>query len=238
MRNKIMIQMGELLAAIVLSACGTTTVQTVPPQPRTLNVSGSGQVFLTPDVAYISIGIHTEGENASETVTKNTRQAQALIEAIKSTGVEAKDVQTSNFSIYPQQRYNDQGEMVGTYYVVENTVYVTVRDLAKIGSLLDTAVKSGANNIYGIQFDVADKTQALSEGRKKAVENARTQAEELAQAAGVTLGAVQSLSSYGGYPQPVFLEGKGGGGMAAAEVPISPGQISLTVDVNIVYEIK
>jgi uncharacterized protein YggE len=115
---------------------------------------------------------------------------------------------------------------------------VTLRDLTKLGDLLDAVVKAGANNINSIQFDVADQETALSDARKQAVANARKQADELAQAAGVTLGDIQTIStSTSGVPVPVF-EGKGGGGQLAASVPVSAGQLVVSVDVYIVYLIK
>jgi uncharacterized protein YggE len=118
---------------------------------------------------------------------------------------------------------------------------VTIHDLTKIGGILTAATQAGANNIYGIQFDVADKNTALAGARKAAVENAKQQADELAQAAGVTLGAVQSINYYNNYPSPVMMDGKGGGSpmtYQAASVPVNPGQLTFTVDVNIVYEIQ
>jgi uncharacterized protein YggE len=130
--------------------------------------------------------------------------------------------------------------LTGVIFFVDNTVYVTMRDLTKIGDILGEAVKAGANSIYGIQFDVADKTTALASARKSAVENARTQADELAQAAGVKLGSVQNINYYNSYPVPVMADDKGGGMMTnqAASVPITPGQLTFTVDVNIVYAIQ
>lgn len=113
-----------------------------------------------------------------------------------------------------------------------------MRDLTKVGELLDLVVKAGANSINGIQFDVADKSKALSEARKAAVADAAMQAKELAEAAGVILGPIQTISVSGAVPTPIY-EGKGGGGvMAASNAPISPGQMTIIVDVSIVYEIQ
>lgn len=233
-----------LLAALALTACGTPALAqsepTSEPPVRTLRVNGSGQVFISPDIAYISIGVHTEGEEAAAVVADNNDQAAELVAALEDAGVAEKDIQTTNFSISPRQEYDDQGNLQGITYVVDNSVNVTVRDLESIGDLLDAAVQAGANAVNGISFDVSDKVSALSQARQAAVENARAQAEELAAAAGVELGAIQSINSYGGFPTPVEFA-RGGGAIAqeaAANVPISPGQNSLTVDVEIVYEIQ
>jgi uncharacterized protein YggE len=161
--------MAILVLSIALTACGPSTI-TVQPQPpqRTITVTGTGMVTLTPDIAYINIGVHSQDASASVALTDNSTKAQAIIEVIKAAGVAEKDIQTTNFSIYPQQQYDNNGNMTGILYVVENTVYVTVRDLSTLGSLLDATVRAGANTINSISFDLADKTAALSQARSTA----------------------------------------------------------------------
>jgi uncharacterized protein YggE len=200
-------------------------------------VTGRGEVLLAPDIATIHIGVRTEGQDAAEAVASNNEQALQVANALRDLGVEAKDIQTSNFSIYPQQQFDERGAVTGTTYVVENTVFVTVRDLGRLGVLLDAVVSTGANSISGINFDVADKEEPMAEAREKAVQNARALAEQLASAAGVTLGEIQNISIVSGAPVP-FFAGRGGLDQAAAEVPISPGQLSLTAEVTIVFEIR
>jgi len=154
--------------------------------------------------------------------------------------VEDKDLRTTNFSIWPSQQYSPEGTVTGTVYMVDNTVYVTVRNLDGLGDLLDDTIAAGANSINSIQFDVADKSAAVKEARAKAVEDAKKQAQELADAAGVNLGDIQSISFYDNSPYPVF-EGKGGGGGGAAAqsaVAIQPGQLTISVTVNLTYDIK
>jgi len=238
MRTKFLALSFVFVLALVLSGCSVKLNQ--PATPPTLNVNGSAQVQLAPDIAYISIGVHTENADANLAVSDNSSQAQKVVDALKAAGVDEKDLRTSNYSISPQQQTDDKGKVTGILFVVDNTVYVTMRDLTKIGDILSAATKAGANNIYGIQFDVADKNTALAGARKTAVENARQQAEELAQAAGVTLGAVQNINYYNNYPSPVMSDGKGGNAMysQAASVPVTPGQLTFTVDVNIVYAIQ
>jgi uncharacterized protein len=230
-----------LALALILSACGPTTIRQEAQQAvRSLNVNGVGQVYLTPDIAYIYIGVHNEAPTASDAVDANKVQTNAVIDALKGAGVDEKDIRTTNFSIWPSQQYGPDGTVTGTIYMVDNTVYIVVRDLDGLGSLLDDVISAGANSINSIQFDVADKTQAVKDARVKAVEDAKTQASELADAAGVKLGEIQTISFYDNTPVPMY-EGKGGGGgaMAAdASVPIQPGQLSISVSVNIVYTIK
>jgi uncharacterized protein YggE len=193
---------------------------------------------------YVTIGVHTEGKDAGAAVTSNNAKSKSVSDALKALGVDAKDIQTTNFSIYPQQQYDPQGKATGEItYMVDNSVMVTVRDLSKIGTVLDAVVKAGANSISGIQYDVADRQKALSDARKLAVADAEKQAGELATAAGVTLGPVQNISSNTtSSPIPMYdVKGVGGGGaMAAAapSVPVSAGQLVVIVDVGMVFAIQ
>jgi uncharacterized protein YggE len=239
MRTKIFIPTILIIAAVALSAC-SASIQLGQSQPRTISVTGNSQVIMTPDIAYVSIGVHSEAKTATEAVASNNTQTQAVIDAIKAQGVDAKDIQTTNFSVYQQEKFTPTGESLGTFFMADNTVYVTMRDITKIGDILDAAISAGANNIYGITFDVQKKDAALATGRDQAMADANTQAQELAKAAGTTLGDVQSISYYSSSPSPIYYDNKaapagvGGGG----SVPISAGQLTLTVSVSVVYGIK
>lgn len=239
MNTKKLVLLALMGLAITLSACNAIQPG-VGFQPRTISVNGSAQMVLTPDIAYVSIGVHTEAEDAKEAMASNNQQTQAVIGSLLAAGVDDKDIQTINFSIYPQERYSPTGESQGKYFSVDNTVYVKVRDLTGLGELLDSAVQAGANTIYGITFDIENKDAATEQGRKEAVENARKQAEQLAAAAGVSLGPVYSLSSYSSYPMPMAYDVKGMGGAAdmVASAPITPGQMTITVDVSVSFEIR
>lgn len=242
MKNRFLLVSAVALLALLVSACGPTTInQAAQPPLRTVSVSGAGTAYLVPDIAYIYVGVHTEKPSASDAVTENNEQTQKMIEALRDFGIDAKDIRTTNFSIWPQERYDPlTGTPTGEKtYVVDNTVYVTVRDLDKLGDLLDTVVAAGANTVNSIQFDVADKDEALKDARAEAVKDAAEKAKELADAAGVQLGEVQTIGFYDNVSYPVF-EGKGGGGgdVAQAAVPIQPGQLTFTVNVNVTYMIK
>ena len=241
MKTKSMIIAAVALLALVISACGPTTInQEAPAAIRTLNVSGTGQANLVPDIAYIYVGVHTEKPSAAEAVSENNAQTQQMIQALTDFGIDSKDIRTTNFSIYPMDKYDPStGAPLGEKtFSVDNTVYVTVRDLDKLGDLLDTVITAGANTVNSIQFDVANKTEALKQARTDAVKNAEAQAKELATAAGLTLGEVQSISFYDTPIYPV-MDGRGAAGVAAeSAVPIQPGQLTFTVTVNISYAIK
>jgi uncharacterized protein YggE len=240
MKTKTIFFAAVTLLALVVSACGVVAPSAGAPA-RSLSVAGSGTANLVPDIAYIYLGVHTELPSASEAVTANNAQTQKMIEALTAFGIDAKDIRTTNFSIYPFDKYDPlTGTPTGQkYYSVDNTVYVTIRDLTKLGGLLDTVVTAGANTVNSIQFDVADKDSALKQARADALADAKAKAEELSGVAGVSLGEIQTISFADSQPFPIFDgRGGGGGGDAAAAVPIQPGQLTFTVTVNVTYEIK
>ena len=233
MRTKLTLIVSVLVLALVLSACGPAASG----ETRSLSVTGSGMVSLTPDIAYIYIGVHTENRDIAQALAENNLQAQAVADALKNAGVAAEDIQTSSFSVWSMEDYDEVGQAY-TKYTVDNSVYVTVRDLSNLGALLNTVVGSGANTINSIQFDVADKTAALTEARQKAMENAAALAGELAQVAGLSLGEIQTITYTDSMPYPYY--GMGGGGASApnASVPIQPGQLQISVTVNVTYAVR
>lgn len=211
----------------------------LPSSSRTITVTGVSQVAVTPDIAYITVGSRQEADSVSEAVENSTATVGKIMEAVIAAGVAEEDIQTSNFSVYSTDKYTLEGIRSGSSYAVENTVYITVRDLTKMGEVLGEAVKAGANTVWGIQFDKSDKSEALSKGRAEAVEKAADQAQELADAAGVTLGELQSISHYSGYSTP-YGAGMGGGAPIAASsaIAISPGQQYIQVDVTVTYLVE
>lgn len=251
MRNKLYLLTIIVIAAALLTACSSlgaiipakaaTKLQTTDASTaaRTMTSAGTGKVYLVPDVAYVNIGVHTEAEDVKEALASNTSQAQKVASVLSEMGVDGKDIQTSSFNVFPQQQFDPQGQLIGTKYVVDNTIYVTVRDLNKLGEMLDGVVRSGANNINGISFDVFNKEQAVSDARRLAIEDARKVAQEMAQAAGIELGAVQNLSVYSQSGPIAAYDSKGGGAAAAANpVPVSAGQMVIQMDASITFEIK
>lgn len=207
---------------------------------HTLSVAGNGKVYLTPDVAYVYIGVQSNAESVGDALTANNEKAQAISKTLQDLGVQAKDIQTSSFNIYPIQQSDPEGKLLPVTYNVDNTVYVTVRDLTILGKLLDAVVRSGANSINSINFDVTDREKALSEARRLAVEDARKQADEVAAAAGVKITGVVNLSvNVSGGPIARYdAKAVGAGNAMAAQVPISAGQLMISVDVSVLYQIQ
>jgi hypothetical protein len=166
-----------------------------PPALRLLTVSGQGEVKAVPDMASLSAGVTTTATTAKDALAANSRAMNAVFDTLKRLGVADKDMQTSNFSVYPQYQECKPNvtcprHIVG--YQVSNTVNVTV-DLGKAGAVLDALVSSGSNQIGGVAFSIRDPKPLLAEARAAAVKDAIDRAETYAKAAGVTLGPIQSI---------------------------------------------
>jgi uncharacterized protein len=238
MRNKLTFFTIITALILTLSACGANSSGTAV-AARTISVNGSGTVYLTPDIAYINIGVHTEDADVGTAVDQNNQKSKAIIDAIKELDVADEDIQTTNFSVYNSQQYDPiTGKQTGILYMVDNSVVIKLRDLSKMSSLLDGSIAAGANNINSVSFDIADKSEPIKQARMLALENAQSLAKELSDGAGVTLGDVQTLSYYDYSPAPYY--GSGGVNMdsTSPSTPINPGQMQLSVDVSVVYEIK
>jgi uncharacterized protein YggE len=205
----------------------------------TISATGEGKVTADPDLAQVVIGVDTRALTAKEAAEKNTETMNEVFAAIRGMGIEDKDIQTANYSVQAEINYDAQGEQRLVGYLVSNQVVVKMRDLEKVGDLLDAVTQAGANNIYGITFTVEDFTPLKSEARAKAVADAMSRAQQLADAANVRLGDLSSLSEteMGGNmflaytPQAVKLGGDGA-------APIAPGQLEVTVQVVMTYAIS
>lgn len=237
-----------VLIIIVMSGCNFLSGQPVSipvaaPAPaetqRTINVTGNGIVTATPDIGYLNIGVHTENVDSDIAVNQNNELTRKVKDALKEFGVEDKDIQTSNFNIYLQTPYSGiQGE--SSKIMVDNTVLVTVRDLSNLSKMLGEAIRSGANNVYGITFDIVDKSSLREHARAKAMEDATNQASQLAALSGGKPGKVISVTVVtNAVPFQYYGGGMGGGGGMAnnSNVPVSAGSSTISVDVNVVFEL-
>jgi hypothetical protein len=241
--------LAAVLGLTALTGCGAAlpaagTAAGATDTPHTIVVSGSGTAYGQPDIATIQIGVQTRHTDAGESVSQNTDKMNGITAALKAMGIEDKDIQTTNFSVYGQQDYDPQtGLPTGTTtYVVDNTVSVTVRDLSTIGAVLGQATDAGANNIYGISFGVSDSAALEAEARAKAMADAKARAEQLAAAAGVSLGEPMTISEYSySAPIPYALDRvavESAAGLGGASVPVSSGQLQVTLQVNVTYVIR
>jgi len=215
------------------SATGTAAVL-----PRTITVVGEGTVAVVPDMASVQIGVEMTGDSAEQASADVSDTMDAVLAALTKLRIPTKDVQTSGFNIYVERPTGPDGQPSGdVIYHVSNSVTVTIRDLSKVGDVLEAAIAAGANNIYGVNFSVGDPDTVMAEARKKASEDALARAEELAALHDVAVGELISISEViSGNAVPMasvnasYALGKGGG-------PLAPGELEMTAQLQVVYAI-
>jgi uncharacterized protein YggE len=164
-----------------------------------------------------------------------------VIKALKAAGIDEKDIQTSYYNVYSEQRFKPEtGQSTGEYvYHASSSLNVTIRDLSKVGATLTAAIAAGANNVSGVSFSVADSSRLEAAAREKAVSDARARAADLARLFNAQVGDVVTISEViNGGPLPMYdkgaVAGLGGGG----SVPIQPGQLSVSSQLQVTFEIK
>jgi uncharacterized protein YggE len=233
-------QLWPLLSLAVFAFAAAPAVAAPHNSTPVISVSGMGQAQSAPDTAAISAGVTTTGTTAGEALAANTKAMAALIATLKAQGVDAKDIQTSRFSVNPQYVYPDRNgggdnsppRIVG--YQVENGVDVKVRRLADLGTILDRIVGAGANTINNISFSVANPAELLTEARKAAFADARQKAATYASAAGGALGSIVSVDETPTAPPvPRPMMAKAAFAADSAPVPVEAGQVTFTVDVAV-----
>jgi uncharacterized protein YggE len=207
---------------------------------RLITMSGAGEVTGTPDRADISIGVTSFAVRANDALTANTAAMQKVMDGLKAAGIALADLQTAGFSVNPRMSYDPQGgkppKLEG--YDVSNELRVTVRDLAKLGYILDAAVADGSNAVNGLSFSVSKPESLLAEARRKAMEDALSRAKLYAEVAGARLGEVVTISEeMRDIVQPMAVRMDR---MAAesAPVPVAPGQQTVRASVTAVWRLE
>ena len=204
--------------------------------PGTITVTGEGVVTAAPDLATVSLGVTTQGTTAAEAMAANSASLSAVLDRVKAAGVEERDIQTSTLNLNPNWSNSDGSSMpVIQGYVATNVLSIRVRDMGKLGPILDAAISDGANTLNGVSFGLAEPDPAMDEARKEAVAEARARAELLVGAAGGSLGRILSISEAGyAPPMPMFrMEAA----MADAAPPVQGGEVGVTAQVTITWEI-
>jgi len=205
-----------------------------------LTVHGHSELKVKPDIAYITLSVTTQTRAQAEAVSTNATRSVNLIAALKKAGIQSQDIQTMSYTVEPQYDYNTSPP-IGVGYQVTNTFQVTVRDLTKVGLILDTASKTGSTQAGDVRFDLADHTKYQGEALVAAVAEAKFRADLMAGAAGVSLGRLVALSDMDvPVVTPIFMQ-KRMGVMAAAAQPTTPvqdQQVDITADVVAVYSIS
>lgn len=223
------------IAAAAILSVETSMAADSDKTDRTVSVSATGSVTAEPDVAQISAGVVTEADSAKDAIGRNSVVMTKLIDGLKAAGTQPKDIQTTTLNVEPRYTQPKDGRAAAINgYRVINQVRLTVRDVKRLGDVLDQAITLGANQINHIAFDIANLETSKDEARKQAMENARRRGELYAKAAGGQLGPVLRISESVGEPHPLP-----GGRMAMrASVPIEPGTRSLEVEVHVTYALR
>jgi uncharacterized protein YggE len=224
------------------SAAVAPAAQTgVPAVPGSITVVGQGKAFGTPDQAQAQIGVDIFAETVDEAANQNQATFDQLMAALTDLGIAQEDIQTSNYSVWAEQRYNENGIPEGIAgYRVTNQVNVTIRDISKVSDVLAAAIDAGANSIYGVSFSVADPAALEAEARAAAMADAEQRAASLAELGNVELGGISIISEVIGSPVQPLLRDMGAGGAAelASAPGISPGQLSFQVQVQVTYALQ
>jgi len=207
---------------------------------RFVEISGEGSVSAALDFARVTLGVTSTGKNAGEAMAANAKAANALVSLVKAEGVAPADIQTSELSISPMFSQAPPGQQTAptiTGYSVSNNLTVTLRDIPRLGALLDKAVAAGVNSIYGIGFGHNDPSALLDKARPLAVADARRKAEIYATAGGARIGRLMVLTEEAGRQVPVAFSRTFAAG-APAPTPIEAGEDKLTVTVIARFELS
>ncbi len=223
-----------LLALVAVAYFGGARAEPADP---TISVTGLGRVAVAPDMATVRLGVVTEALGAREAIDDNSRAMDGVMARLSELGLEPRDVQTADYSVQPRWNRTEAGttaEIAG--FVARNILSIRVRDLDRLGEVLDAVTRDGANAFEMVQFGLADPGPVEDQARRAAVKDARARAVLYADAAGVTLGPLLRLSEAGGArpPQPMARAEMA---MASDAVPIAPGELTVTASVSLVYAI-
>jgi uncharacterized protein len=207
-----------------------------------ISVSGEGEASIAPDMALLQLSVVRDAKTAADALAANSAAMTEVLAAIKADGIAERDIQTSNFSIFPQYRHVEPKDGAGRApeivgYEVTNGLTIRVRDLKKLGGLIDQSVKLGVNQGGQITFTNDDPAAALSDARKAAMKEAIAKAQTLTEAAGVKLGKVLEINENSGRPiaQPMMRMAMA---KDAAPAPVAAGENSYTVTVNVTFALE
>ena len=204
---------------------------------RSLMVTGHGEVQVKPDKADVTIGVVTQNKSSQQAVTANAAASQKVQSEVRRWGVEDRDIQTINYSVQPLMAGGvgtDQKPTI-TGYQVTNQIRVTIRDLSRVGAIIDAATAAGSNTIDDISFGIVNRAPSTDAALAKAVTEARRKADNLARAAGVTILGVYEIDE--GTPSRGPVPFARGMMAAAAATPVAPGEMTVSADVTVIYEI-
>ncbi|WP_298194619.1 SIMPL domain-containing protein [Novosphingobium sp.] len=244
----------SLLMAAALAAAGAAApamAQTMSPAPvvapgnAVLTVSADGRSSRTPDLAVFSAGVTTQAKTAAAALSDNAERMNAVITALKASGIAERDIQTSNLSVNPvygQPRADANGNVSGDPVIIgyqaNNQVEVKQRKIGNYGKTIDTLVNAGANQVSGPSFQLDNPDVASDEARLEAMKKARARAELYAKAAGLSVKRILTISESGGYaPQPMVMYARAEKMMAGAPSPVAAGEVQVGANVTVTFEL-
>jgi uncharacterized protein YggE len=205
----------------------------------TVTLQATGEVKAEPDQARLTFGVQTQGARATDAVDQNRSKMASSLAALRAAGIEGRDVQTSSLELNGQYAYAPDQAPRLTGYQATNQVTIVVHDLARLGRVIDAVTAAGINQINGITFGLADPTPIENEARRRAVKLLTSRAELYAEASGMKLGRLITLTEAGGYPPPVVRKTFQAAAMrvAAAPTPVEPGELSVQIEVSATFEL-
>lgn len=210
----------------------------VTQKSTTFDVNGEGKVTAVPDIASVSVGIRSQGSTVKSAQEQINSVINKVSDAVKGLGIDKKDIQTTNYSVYPDYDYSKSPQRIKGYSA-STSLSIKVKDMDKVNNVIDAATANGANEVSGISFEVNDKTKAENEAREKAVADAKFKAENAAKIAGFKLGRIINYSeSFGGGPIPIPFRALSQGSAEQTPTQLEPGSTEITVTVTLSYEIQ
>lgn len=208
-------------------------------KPATISVTGRGEAYAAPDMAVIRVGVMTEAADAAGAMSDNNGKQAAIIDALKAAGIEARDMQTSDLSLDQRIAYPEKEAPRIEGYRASNMLTVRVRDLEKLGEILDATIQAGATNLVDLNFQRDDNKALQDDARKAAVEDAVSRATIMAEAAGVKLGAIRMIDEGSAQmpPRPMAMMARAGMADMESSVPVQAGEMVISTDVRVVFEL-
>ena len=228
------------LAAGALAMTSAHAQSTVPAATdgTLLSVTARAEASRVPDVASLSTGVVTQAADANAALKANSAQMARVVAAIRAAGIAERDIQTSGISIHPQYRHSENQPPVITGYQASNTVSLKVRDIARLGEVLDALVASGANQVHGPSFEIDQPEAVYDEARREALKLAQARAAMYAQSLGLRVRRIVSISEGSGFQPPMPMVMKSMAMDARMEsAPVAPGETTLSASLDVVFEL-
>jgi len=204
-----------------------------------LNISAQAEARRVPDVATLSAGVVTQAADGNTAMRENAVQMDKVMAAIRAAGIAERDIQTSGVNLNPQYRYADNEAPKITGYQASNTVSLKVRDITKLGKVLDSLAAQGANQINGPSFEIDQPEPVYDEARLAALKKAQARAETYAKSLGLRVRRIVSISegSSGGFRPPMPMMAMARAGKAEMDTAVAPGETTLSVSLDVVFEL-